>query len=401
MIKTTRWQAVTLSAALVITILIVGPVRAQKLDTPGVSDTEIKIGQTLPYSGPASALGQLGRVEAAYFTWLNRRGGINGRKITLLSLDDGYSPPKAVEQTRKLVEQDGVAAIFGVVGTPINMSIRKYLNDKHVPQLFVAAGSPKFADPEHFRWTIGWQPTLTTEARFYAARLLATTPGARIGVLYQSDDFGKGLLEGLRAGLGDKAEKMIVATASFEATDPTVDSQIVTLQGSGADTVFLFAYPKQAAQAIRRVFDIGWKPVQYLHLGSASIAATFRPAGIDKSVGVLTAGVLKDASDPQWADDADQKAWRAWMNENLPGADLGDAYNVAGYSFAQTLEQVLRQCGDDLTRENIMHQAASLHDFRLPMLLPGSLINTSPTDYRVITTMKLQRFNGTSWDFLP
>ena len=382
-------------------ILLPGPAMAQKLHAPGVSDTEIKIGQTLPYSGPASAYGQFGRVEAAYFTWLNKRGGINGRKITLLSLDDGYSPPKAVEQVRRLVEQDEVAAIFNVLGTPINMAIRRYLNDKHVPQLFAAAGSPNFADPEHYPWTIGWQPTLTAEAKLYAAHLLATTPMARIGVLYQYDDFGKGLLDGLRAGLGDKADKMIVAAASFGATDPTVDSQIVTLQGSGADTVFLFAYAKQASQAIRRMFDIGWKPAKYLHLGSASIAATFTPAGVDKSVGVLTAGVLKDASDPQWADDADQKAWRAWMHENMPEADLSDALNVAGYSFAQTLEQVLRQCGDNLTRENIMRQAANLHDFRLPMLLPGSLLNTSPTDYRVITQMTLQRFNGTSWDFLP
>lgn len=401
MTKIVRRWAGTLSAALVIVTFLAVPAQAQKRYAPGVSDTEIKIGQTLPYSGPASAYAQLGRVEAAYFTWLNKRGGINGRKITLLSLDDGYSPPKAVEQIRKLVEQDGVAAIFGVLGTPINMAIRKYLNDKHVPQLFVAANSPNFADPEHFPWTIGWLPTLTAEAKFYAAHLLATRPAAKIGVLYQYDDFGKGLLDGLRVGLGDKADKMIVATSSYEATDPTVDSQIVALQGSGADTVFLFAYPKQAAQAIRRIFDIGWKPVEYLHLGSASIAATLKPAGIDKSVGVLTAGVIKDASDPQWADDADQQAWRAWMNENMPGADLSDGFNVAGYSFAQTLEQVLRQCGDDLTRENIMRQAANLHDFRLPMLLPGSLINTRPTDYRVVTMMRLARFNGTSWDFVP
>ena len=250
-----RW-GVTPGLALCMTMLLSGLAAAQKRDAPGVSDTEIKIGQSLPYSGPASAYGQLGRVEAAYFAWLNKRGGINGRKVTLLSLDDGYSPPKAVEQIRKLVEQDEVAAIFGVVGTSINMAVRKYLNDRHVPQIFVAAGSPNFADPEHFPWTIGWQPTSTAEAKFYATHLLATRPVAKIGVLYQYDDFGKGLLDGLRAGLGDKADKMIVAVASYEATDPTVDSQIATLKGSGADTVFLFAYPKQAAQAIRRIFDI-------------------------------------------------------------------------------------------------------------------------------------------------
>jgi branched-chain amino acid transport system substrate-binding protein len=387
--------------ALGVTLFAVERADAEQHNAPGVSDSEIKIGQTMPYSGPASAYGQLGRVEAAYFAWLNQRGGINGRKITLLSVDDGYSPPKAVEQVRKLVEQDEVAAIFNVLGTPNNMAIRKYLNAKQVPQLFVAAGSPNFADPEHFPWTIGWQPTLTTEAKFYATHLLATTPAAKIAVLYQNDDFGKGLLDGLKVGLGDRAESMIIATASFEAADPTIDSQVVTLQASGADTLFLFAYSKQAAQAIRKAADIGWKPMKYLHLGSASVAATFRPAGLDKSVGVMTAGFIKDASDPQWAEDADQMAWRAWMNENMPGADLSDSTNAAGYSFAQTLEQVLRQCGDDLSRGNIMHQAANLHDFRLPMLLPGSLINTSPTDYRVITFMKLQRFNGASWDFLP
>ena len=401
MVESVRRWAITPAAVLCMTMLLASAAAAQKRYAPGVSDTEIKIGQTLPYSGPASAYGQLGRVEAAYFAWLNKRGGINGRKVTLLSLDDGYSPPKAVEQIRKLVEQDGVAAIFGVVGTPINMAVRKYLNDRHVPQLFVAAGSPNFADAEHFPWTIGWQPTSTAEAKFYAAHLLATKPAAKIGVLYQYDDFGKGLLDGLRAGLGDKADKMIVAVASYEATDPTVDSQIATLKGSGADTVFLFAYPKQSAQAIRRIFDTDWKPIEYLQLASASIAATFRPAGVEKSVGVLTAVFLKDASDPQWSEDADQQAWRAWMGENMPGADLSDGLNVAGYLFAQTLEQVLRQCGDDLTRENIMRQAANLHDLRLPMLLPGSFINTSPTDYRVITHMRLARFNGTSWDFLP
>jgi branched-chain amino acid transport system substrate-binding protein len=383
------------------TLPLVGQAVAQQHQAPGVSDTEIKIGQTMPYSGPASAYGQLGRVEAAYFAWLNQRGGINGRKITLISVDDGYSPPKAVELVRRLVEQDEVAAIFNVLGTPNNMAIRKYLNAKKVPQLFAAAGSPNFADPEHFPWSIGWQPTLTTEAKFYAAHLLATAPEAKIAVLYQNDDFGKGLLDGLKTGLGEKAESMIIAAASYEATDPTVDSQVVTLQASGADTLFLFTYAKQGAQAIRKAADIGWRPVRYIHLGAASVAATFKPAGLDKSAGVMTAGFIKDASDPQWADDPDQKAWRAWLNENLPGADLSDPSNATGYSFAQTLEQVLRQCGNDISRENIMRQATNLHDFRLPMLLPGSLINTSPTDYRVITYMKLQRFNGTSWDFLP
>jgi branched-chain amino acid transport system substrate-binding protein len=387
-----------LAAAWIAAALAASPAVAQQPATPGVTDTEIKLGQTMPYSGPASAYGQLGRVETAYFEWLNAKGGINGRKITLISRDDGYSPPKAVELARQLVEQDEVAALFNVLGTPINMAIRKYMNAKHVPQLFVAAGSPNFADPEHYPWTIGWQPTLTTEAKFYAAHVLATTPNAKIGVLFQNDDFGKGLLDGLKEGLGAKAGEMIIATASFEATDPTIDSQILTLRQSGADTLFLFAYPKQAAQAIRKVFEIDWKPIEYLHLGSASVAATFKPAGLDKSIGVMTAGFIKDPTDPRWANDPPMKEWEAWMHQNLPSADLTDAINVAGYVVAQTMEQVLRQCGNDLSRENIMRQAANLHDFRLSLLLPGSLINTTPTDYRVVTYMKLQRFNGTSWD---
>jgi branched-chain amino acid transport system substrate-binding protein len=373
--------------------------RGETRNAPGITDTEIKIGQTLPYSGPASAYGQLGRVEAAYFRALNEAGGINGRKITVLSLDDGFSPPKAVEQVRRLVEQEGVAFIFNTLGTPINVVIRQYLNQHKIPHLFVAAGSARFADPAHFPWTIGWQPTLMSEAAFYAKNVLEKTPKGRIAVLYQNDDFGKELLAGLKEGLGDKAG-MIVSEASYEATDPTVDSQIVTLQGSGADVLFMFTYAKQGAQAIRKTFDIGWHPDKYIHLGAASVAATFVPAGLEKSVGVKTAGFIKDATDPKWADDADVRAWRAWMTKNLPEADLNDSINVAGYSFAQTLEQVLRQCGDDLSRENIMRQAANLHDFRLPMLLPGSLINTSPTQYRVITYMKLQRFDGKGWAFV-
>ncbi|MBN9563734.1 MAG: ABC transporter substrate-binding protein [Alphaproteobacteria bacterium] len=375
------------------------PARGETRNAPGITDTEIKIGQTLPYSGPASAYGQLGRVEAAYFRALNEAGGINGRKITVLSLDDGFSPPKAVEQVRRLIEQERVAFIFNTLGTPINVVIRQYLNQHKIPHLFVAAGSARFADPAHFPWTIGWQPTLMSEAAFYAKNVLEKTPKGRIAVLYQNDDFGKELLAGLKEGLGDKAG-MIVSEASYEATDPTVDSQIVTLQGSGADVLFMFTYAKQGAQAIRKTFDIGWHPDKYIHLGAASVAATFVPAGLEKSIGVKTAGFIKDATDPKWAEDADVKAWRAWMTKNLPDADLNDSINVAGYSFAQTLEQVLRQCGNDLSRENIMRQAASLHDFRLPMLLPGSLINTSPTQYRVITYMKLQSFDGKGWAFV-
>ena len=364
-----------------------------------MTDTEIKVGQTLPYSGPASAYGQLGRIEAAYFRVLNESGGINGRKISLISLDDGLSPPKAVEQVRRLVEQDQVAFVFNTLGTSINVVIRTYLNARKIPHLFVAAGSARFADPAHFPWTIGWQPTLLSEADFYAEHLLATAPDARMAVLYQNDDFGKELLAGLKQGLGDKASAIIKET-SYEATDPTVDSQMVTLEGSGADTLFLFAYAKQAAQAIRKAGELGWQPSKYLHLGAASVAATFVPAGLENAVGVKTAGFIKDGGDPQWADDPDMTAWRAWMARHLPDADIKDGINVAGYCYAQLLEVVLRQCGNDLSRENIMRQATNLHDVRLPLLLPGSLINTSPVQYRVITYMKLQEFNGRSWSFV-
>jgi branched-chain amino acid transport system substrate-binding protein len=372
---------------------------AETANAPGVTDTEIRIGQTLPYSGPASAYGQLGRVEAAYFRAINDAGGINGRKITVVSLDDGFSPPKAVEQIRRLVEQERVAFIFNTLGTPINIVIRTYLNQHKIPHLFIAAGSARFADPEHFPWTIGWQPTLRSEANFYAQHILQRTPNGRIAVLYQNDDFGKELLAGLKEGLGEKAT-MVISEASYESTDPTVDSQIVTLQGSDADILCMFVYAKQGAQAIRKVYDIGWRPDKYIHLGAASVGATFVPAGVEKAVGVKTAGFIKDATDPKWADDADVMAWRAWMGTHMPDADLNDSINVAGYSYAQTLEQVLRQCGNDLSRENIMRQATNLHDFRLPLLLPGSLINTSPTQYRVITTMKLQSFDGKGWVFV-
>jgi branched-chain amino acid transport system substrate-binding protein len=315
-------------------------------------------------------------------------------------LDDGYSPPKAVENARKLVESDQVAVVFNVLGTPLNTAIRPYLNQKKVPQLFIAAGATTFNDPQHFPWTMGWQPNLQAEATFYAEHLLKSKPGAKVAVLYQNDDFGKDLLNGLTTALGDKAKAMIVDAQNFQATDPTIDSQMITLKNSGADTLFLFTYSKQAAQAIGKMDDLAWKPVTYLHLGAASVGATFKPAGLDKSKGILSAGFMKDVTDPKWADDADVKTWLAWMKDNLPGADINDSLNVAGYAFAQTLEQVLRQAGDDLTRENIMKQAASLKDFRLGLLLPGSLINTSPTDYRVIKYMKLQRFNGKSWDFV-
>ena len=387
-------------AAIATGALPLGSAWGQRKYGPGVTDTEIKIGQTLPYSGPASAYGQIGRAEAAYFKWVNEKGGINGRKINLISLDDGFSPPKAVEQVRRLVEQDEVAFIFNVLGTPLNLAIRAYLNQRKIPHIFNAAGSERFADPVGFPWTMGWQPTLRTEAIFYAKHLLASHPNAKVGVLLQDDDFGKEMLAGLKEGLGAKAATMIVAAESFQATDPTVDSQVVTLKGAGADALMLFTYAKQAAQAIRKISDMGWKPDTYLHLGSASIGATLTPAGLDRSVGVKTAGFMKDATDPQWANDPFIKGWVEWMKKYMPDANLSDSLNLAGYAYAQTLEQVLKQCGNDLTRENIMKQAASLKDYRNEALLPGSLINTSATDYRVIEYMKLQRFNGKVWEFV-
>jgi branched-chain amino acid transport system substrate-binding protein len=386
--------------ALVTLSLVSTSVIAQPKYGPGTSATEIKVGQTIAYSGPASAYGQLGKAEEAYFKWLNAKGGINGRKISFITLDDGYSPPKAVENARKLVESEQVAVVFNVLGTPLNTAIRPYMNQKKVPQLFIAAGATTFNDPQHFPWTMGWQPNLQAEATFYAQHLLKSKPDAKVAVLYQNDDFGKDLLNGLTTALGDKAKTMIVDAQNFQATDPTIDSQMITLKNSGADTLFLFTYSKQAAQAIGKMDDLAWKPVTYLHLGAASVGATFKPAGLDKSKGILSAGFMKDVTDPKWADDPDVKTWLAWMKDNLPMADINDSLNVAGYAYAQTLEQVLRQAGDDLTRENIMKQAASLKDFRLGLLLPGSLINTSPTDYRVIRYMKLQRFNGRSWDFV-
>ena len=386
--------------ALVTLSLVSTSVIAQPKYGPGTSATEIKVGQTIAYSGPASAYGQLGKAEDAYFKWLNAKGGINGRKITFITLDDGYSPPKAVENARKLVESEQVAVVFNVLGTPLNTAIRPYMNQKKVPQLFIAAGATTFNDPQHFPWTMGWQPNLQAEATFYAQHLLKSKPDAKVAVLYQNDDFGKDLLNGLTTALGDKAKTMIVDAQNFQATDPTIDSQMIILKNSGADTLFLFTYAKQAAQAIGKMDDLAWKPVTYLHLGAASVGATFKPAGLDKSKGILSAGFMKDVTDPKWADDPDVRTWLAWMKDNLPMADINDSLNVAGYAYAQTLEQVLRQAGDDLTRENIMKQAASLKDFRLGLLLPGSLINTSPTDYRVIRTMKLQRFNGKSWDFV-
>ena len=372
------------------------PAAAQKKYDPGASDTEIKIGQTMPYSGPASAYGTIGKVEAAYFKMINEQGGINGRKINFISLDDGYSPPKTVEMVRRLVEQDEVLLVFQTLGTPSNTAIQKYMQAKKVPQLFVATGATKWNDPSGNPWTMGWQPNYQTETTIYAKHILQTKPNAKIAVLYQNDDYGKDYLKGLKDGLGAKAN-MIVAEASYEVSEPTVDSQIVQLQGSGADVFVNITTPKFAAQAIRKAFDIGWKPVQYLNNVSVGVGSVLTPAGLDKSVGLISTAYLKDTTDTQWANDASMTKWTEFMKKHYPDGSLIDSTNVYGYTVAQTLVQVLRQCGDNLTRENVMKQAASLKDFAPDTMLPGIKINTGPRDFAPIESVQLARFDGKSW----
>ena len=374
-----------------------GVALAEKKYDPGATDTEIKVGHTNPYSGPASAYGTIGRSEAAYFKMINEQGGINGRKINFISLDDAYSPPRTVEQIRKLVEEEEVLFTFQTLGTPPNTAIHKYMNARKVPQLFVSTGATKWGDPEHFPWTMGWQPNYQTEARLYAKYLLENKPSAKIAVLYQNDDYGKDYLKGLHDGLGRQAENLILREVSYEVTDPTVDSQIVTLQGSGADALFIFATPKASAQAIRKAYDMGWKPMTFINNVSSSVATVLQPAGLEKSVGLITALYLKDPNDPQWANDAAMKNWLAWMKKYFPEGDVKDGFNVFGYAVAQTLVQVLKQCGDDLTRENVMRQAANLKNFEVGLLLPGIRINTSPTDFYPIEQVQLARFDGKTW----
>jgi branched-chain amino acid transport system substrate-binding protein len=392
MVRSPYMLAVALAAALA----LAGPAAAQKKYSPGATDTAIKIGNIMPYSGPASAYGTIGRVEAAYFKKINDEGGINGRKIDFVTLDDGYSPPKAVEQVRKLVEQEEVLLVFQPLGTPSNSAIHQYMNAKKVPQLFVATGASKWGDPAHFPWTMGWQPSYQTEARIYAKYVLASKPDAKIGILYQNDDFGKDYLKGIKDILGDKAAKMIVAEASYEVTDPTVDSQIVSLKGAGADVFFNVTTPKFAAQAIRKAYDIGWHPLQLLTNVSISVGSVMTVAGLEKGVGIITADYRKDPVDPQWQDDPAMKEWRAFMAKYYPEGDIRDNSNVYGYAVAQTLVQTLKQCGDNLTRENVMKQAASL-DLTSGLLAPGIKITTSPTDFYPIKQMRLQKFDGKSW----
>ncbi len=385
------------SAAAIVGVALAAPhALAQKKYDPGASDKEIKVGGIMPYSGPASAYAAIGKAEAAYFRKINDEGGINGRKINFISVDDGYSPPKAVEMARKLVEQDEVLLIFNPLGTPSNSAIHKYMNAKKVPQLFVATGASKWNDPKGFPWTMGWQPNYQTEAVIYAKHILQTKPNAKIAVLFQNDDYGKDYLKGFKDGLGDKV-KMIVAEVSYETSDPTVDSQIVQLQGSGADVFFNITTPKFAAQAVRKAYDIGWKPVQYLNNVSASIGSVLVPAGLEKSAGLITTQYLKDPLDNAWKNDAAMNDWKAFMAKYYPDGDLKDGSNVYGYTAAQGLVQVLKQCGDLLTRENVMKQAASLKDFSPSLALPGVKVNTSPTDFAPFQQMQMARFDGKEW----
>jgi branched-chain amino acid transport system substrate-binding protein len=376
--------------------LAVSPATAQKTYDTGASDSEIKIGNIMPYSGPASAYGQIGKVEAAYIKKINDEGGINGRKINFISVDDGYSPPKAVEMARRLVEQDEVLLIFNSLGTPSNSAIQKYMNAKKVPQLFVATGAGKWGDPKNFPWTMGWQPNYETEGAIYGKYVVKTKPGAKIAVLYQNDDYGKDYLKGFKDGLGDKV-KQIVAEVTYEVTDPTVDSQIVQLKGSGADVLFNITTPKFAAMAIRKAYDIGWTPLHFLNNVSASIGSVLVPAGVEKSVGLISMAYLKDASDKQWDNDPGMKEWRAFMAKYLPDGNLADGNNVYGYAVAQTLVHVLKQAGNNLTRENVMKQAASIKDLQLSLALPGVKINTGPADFYPFESMQLTRFDGKQW----
>ncbi len=385
-------------AALLAAALASPAILAQKKYDPGASDTEIRIGNTNPYSGPASAYGTIGKTITAYFKMVDDQGGINGRKINFISYDDAYSPPKTVEMVRKLVEQDDVLFVFQTLGTPSNTAIHKYMNMKKVPQLHVATGASKWNDPKNFPWTMGWQPNYQTEARIYAKNILQTKADVKIGVLYQNDDYGKDYLKGLKDGLGDKAAKAIVAEVSYEVSDPTVDSQIVQLQASGANVFFNVGTPKFAAQAIRKAYDIGWKPVQYLNNVSSSIGAVLTPAGLEKSVGIITTAYLKDYSDAQWANDPAVKRWESFMKKYYPAGDLNDVSNMYGYTVARTLEQVLKQCGDNLTRENVMKQAASMKGQYIDTLLPGITITTSDNDYAPIESVQMQRFNGKRWE---
>ena len=388
--------AVLSTALAVIAASSSGALAQKKYDT-GATDTEIKIGNIMPYSGPASAYGVIGKTEEAYFKKINAEGGINGRKINFITYDDGYSPPKTVEQARKLVESDEVLLVFNPLGTPPNSAIQKYMNSKKVPQLFVATGATKWNDPKEFPWTMGWQPNYQSETQIYAKYILKNYPNAKIGVLYQNDDYGKDYLKGLKDGLGDKTS-MIVLEESYEVSEPTIDSHIVKLKSTGADVFINITTPKFAAQAIKKNAEIGWKPVHFLNNVSASIGSVIKPAGFENAQDIISSQYLKDPTDAQWKDDAGMKAWNEFLDKYYPEANRADASVIFGYTVAQGLVQVLKQCGDDLTRENVMKQAASLKDLELGGLLPGIKVNTSATDFAPISQLQLMKFKGETWE---
>ena len=385
------------AAALALLTATCGSAFAQKKYDPGASDTEIKIGNIMPYSGPASAYGVIGKTEEAYFRKINAEGGINGRKITFISYDDGYSPPKAVEQARKLVEDDGVLLIFQPLGTPSNSAIMKYMNGKKVPQLFVASGGTKFGDPKNFPWTMGFQPNYQSEGRIYAKYIRDKFPNSKIAVLWQNDDAGKDQFKGLKDGLGDKLN-MIIADKSYEVSDPSIDSQIVALHDSGADIFFSWAAPKGSAQAIRKVGELNWKPKFFLANTATSVASVLKPAGLQNSKDIISTAYLKDPTDPTWDKDPAVVKWRAFMDKYYPDGDKTNANNLYGYVQSEAMVQVLKQCGDNLTRENVMKQAANLKNFHSELMLPGIMVNTSASDYFPIEQMQLMKFNGEAWE---
>jgi branched-chain amino acid transport system substrate-binding protein len=378
------------------TVMMATSALAQKKYDPGATDKEIKVGHLNPYSGPASAYGAIGKAIGAYFDKVNAEGGINGRMVKYITLDDGYNPAKTVEMTRKLVEEDEVLLVFQPLGTPSNSAIHKYMNTKKVPQLFVATGATKWGDPKNFPYTMGWQPSYQSEAKNFATHILETKPGAKIAILYQNDDYGKDYLKGFEDALGDKGKTMIVSKVTYEVTDPTVDSQIVSLKASGADTFFNVTTPKFAAQAIKKAAEIGWKPTHYLNSVSSSVASVLVPAGVENAVGIYTANYIKDPTDPQFQKGKEWDDWLAWMKKYHPSGSLTDNFNVYGYTVAQGLTQVLKQAGDNLTRDNVMKQAASL-DMTLPMLLPGVNVKTGPDDFYPIEREQLGRFDGKTW----
>jgi branched-chain amino acid transport system substrate-binding protein len=371
---------------------------AQKKYDTGATDTEIKIGQTVPFSGPASAYATIGKAQAAYINMINEQGGVNGRKINLIQYDDAYSPPKAVEQVRKLVESDEVLLTFQIIGTPSNAAVQKYLNTKKVPQLFAATGASKFTDPKNFPWTLGFNPNYFVEGRIYGQYILKEYPNAKVGVLYQNDDLGKDYLNGIKAGLGDKAATMVVAEASYEISDPTIDSQILKLKSAGVDLFFSASTPKFAAQAIKKNAELGWKPVHILDINATSVGAVMQPAGLDASKGVISVNYGKDPSDPTWKDDAGLKKYFDFMAKYYPDGDKNSSFNTYGYSTTQMLIYVLKQCGDDLTRDNVMKQATNLKNVQIDLALPGILGNTTPDDYRVNKQLQMMKFNGERWE---